>query len=80
MTNDFIITSIKRVILVGKNEYPDDKTVFHADLRSNELILHLNGEATVSFDGREFARATAVYTQDELNRQQTRDSRKRGKV
>lgn len=37
-------------------------------------------EVPLSVDGKEFARATASYTQDELNKRQTRDSRKRGKV
>lgn len=37
-------------------------------------------EVPLSVDGKEFARATASYTQEELNRQQSRNSRKRGKV
>ena len=37
-------------------------------------------EVPLTVDGKEFARATAVYTQDELNRRQTREERKRGKV
>ncbi len=36
-------------------------------------------EVPVMVDGREVARATASYTQDELNKQQTRDSRKQGR-
>ncbi len=36
-------------------------------------------EVPVMVDGREVARATATYTQDELNKQQTRDSRKQGR-
>lgn len=35
-------------------------------------------QVPVTVDGREFARATAAYTQEELNKRQTRDSRKRG--
>ena len=35
-------------------------------------------QVPVAVDGREFARATATYTQAELNKRQTRDSRKRG--
>ena len=35
-------------------------------------------EIAMTVDGREFARATATYTQEELNKRQTRDSRKRG--
>lgn len=37
-------------------------------------------EVPLSVDGKEFARATASYTQSELNRQQTRENRKKGKV
>ena len=34
----------------------------------------------MEIDGREFAKATATYTQDELDKRQTRESRKRGKA
>ena len=44
--------------------------------RSAEYVI----EVPLAVDGREFARATATYTQDELDKRQTRDSRKRGKV
>lgn len=54
MTSDFIITAIKRVILVGKNEYPEEKTAFLPDLRTNELILHMSGDGLVLFDGKEY--------------------------
>ena len=37
-------------------------------------------EVPVTVDGKEVARVTAPYTQAELNRRDTRDSRKRGKV
>ena len=37
-------------------------------------------EVPLSVDGKEFAKATATYTQDELNKRQTRESRKKGKV
>ena len=37
-------------------------------------------EVPLAVDGKEFARATATYTQDELNKRQTRDDRKRGKI
>ena len=37
-------------------------------------------EVPLSVDGKEFARATASYTQDELNKKQARDSRKHGKL
>lgn len=37
-------------------------------------------EVPLTVDGKEFARATASYTQNELNKRQARDSRKHGKV
>lgn len=37
-------------------------------------------EVPLTVDGKEFARATATYTQDEIERQQTRSNRKRGIV
>lgn len=37
-------------------------------------------EVPLTVDGKEFARATATYTQSELNRRQTRENRKKGKV
>lgn len=37
-------------------------------------------EVPLSVDGKEFARATASYTQSELDRKQTRDSRKHGRI
>ncbi|MBE6729762.1 MAG: helix-turn-helix domain-containing protein [Ruminococcaceae bacterium] len=52
MTEKFIITGIKRVILIDKNEYKDKITKFTTPLPSNELILHLSGESTVNFNGK----------------------------
>ena len=43
---------------------------------SGEYII----EVPVTIDGKEVARVSAPYTQAELNRRETRDSRKRGKV
>lgn len=37
-------------------------------------------EVPLSVDGKVFARATAVYTQEELNKRQNRENRKRGKI
>lgn len=51
---------------------------------SEDYSYSANGEYIIevplTVDGREFARATATYTQDELNRKQTRENRKKGKV
>ena len=49
MEFDFIITGIKRVILVGKEEYDEDRSVFSNNVNSNELIYNLSGEITVFF-------------------------------
>lgn len=51
MNQDFSITRIVRVILVGKNEYREKTTSFSNNLHHNELILHLSGHSTVSFNG-----------------------------
>ena len=51
MDNSFVITGIKRVILVGKDEYPEQLTSFKHDLKSNELIFNISGHYTVIFNG-----------------------------
>ncbi len=50
MNEQFVITGINRVILVGKNEYTQPKTTFTNPLSSNEIIYHFNGKATVYFN------------------------------
>ena len=50
MENDFVITKINRVIMVGKDEYPESKTSFFHDLKHNELIFHFSGQAMVYFN------------------------------
>ena len=45
-----VITEIKRVILVGKEEYRDVRTTFPHTLRSHELIFHFSGHSTIYFD------------------------------
>lgn len=52
MNENFIITKINRVILVGKDEYKGTKTSFSHELKSNELIFHFSGESTVHFNGK----------------------------
>ena len=54
METDFIVTDIKRVIMVGKDEYPEQITTFKHDLQSNELIFNFSGHSTVYFNGKEF--------------------------
>lgn len=52
MKQDFIITGIRRIVLVGKNEYPQSKITFTHHLNSNELIYHFGGKSTVCFNGK----------------------------
>lgn len=50
MEQNFRITEIKRVIMVGKDEYPEKMTSYGHTLNSNELIFHYSGQSTVYFD------------------------------
>lgn len=51
MEEKFVITDINRIVLVGKNEYQTNPTVFpFAKLYYHELIFHFSGEATVYFN------------------------------
>lgn len=52
MNQDFLITGIRRVIFVDKDEYPDPTIEFRSDLQSNELIFHFSGQSTVYFNGK----------------------------
>jgi len=49
MNNDFVITEIRRIIMVGKEEYPEPHSVFGNHLKNNELIYHFSGKASVHF-------------------------------
>lgn len=49
MENGFIITGINRIIMVGKDEYLEEKTSFSHNLHCNELIFHFSGYSTVFF-------------------------------
>ena len=52
MEQNFVITEINRVILVGKNEYSQRKTCFETELNCSELIYHLSGKAIIRFNGK----------------------------
>lgn len=52
MEPQFLITGIRRVIFVGKEEYPEPKVEFRNHLKSNELIFHLSGQELVHFNGK----------------------------
>ena len=45
-----MITEIKRIVIVGKNEYSEPMLSFGHTLNYNELIFHFSGHATVFFD------------------------------
>ena len=60
METDFIVTDIKRVIMVGKDEYPEQITTFKHDLQSNELIFNFSGHSTVYFNGKELDNASGT--------------------
>ena len=44
MDIDFTVTSIDHVIFVSKNEYPEERSRFPADLRCNEMVYDFSGE------------------------------------
>ena len=50
MEEKFVITEIKRVVMVGKNEYSSPMISFGHTVNHNELIFHFSGHATVYFD------------------------------
>ena len=50
MEEKFVITDISRVVMVGKDEYPERISRFSPRIGSNELIFHFSGQATVFFD------------------------------
>ena len=50
MKEKFVITEIKRIVMVGKNEYSTPMISFGHTLNYNELIFHFSGHATVYFD------------------------------
>ena len=53
MNNKFAIIDIKRVVLVGKDEYREQVISFTSNKTCcNELIFHLSGESTVFFNGK----------------------------
>ncbi|MBR2612083.1 MAG: helix-turn-helix transcriptional regulator [Clostridia bacterium] len=51
---DCIIQEISRVILVGKEEYPEQMTSFSPSLNYHELIFHFSGQTTHYFNDKKF--------------------------
>ena len=52
MEQDFLITAIHRIVLVGKYEYESMNLTFSSDLQSNEIVFHFSGYSTVEFNGK----------------------------
>ena len=50
MEQKFVITEIKRIVMVDKNEYSTPVISFGHTVNHNELIFHFSGHATVFFD------------------------------
>lgn len=57
------------------NAYGGEMSADYSYYRNADYTI----EVPLTVDGKEFARATATYTQSELDKQQARNSRKRGK-
>ncbi len=49
MEKNFVITKILRIVMVGKDAYPDGLASFSPHMRCNELIFHFSGQVTVFF-------------------------------
>lgn len=75
--------AVNKLVYVPQVKTPQLAYAYAGEL-SSEYSYSANGEYVIevplAVDGKEFARATATYTQDELNRKQTRENRKKGKV
>ena len=73
----------ENLVAIPKVATPDFSGGFNGEM-SDDYEYFRNAEYifTIPFDinGREFARATAKYSQEELDRRQTREDRKSGKV
>lgn len=71
------------IIAIPKVSIPNLATSYSGEM-SADYEYYRNAAYTVevplTVDGKEFARATATYTQDEIERQQSRNNRKRGIV
>ena len=50
MEEKFVITELRRVIMVGKDEYNEKLISFGHNIKSNELIFNFSGHSTVYFN------------------------------
>ena len=73
----------ERLVSIPQVATPDLAMSYSGEL-SSEYSYSRSADYTIevplAVDGREFAKATASYTQDELDRKNIRESRKHGKV
>ncbi len=73
----------ERMVSIPDIALPDLAMAYSGEMDA-DYDYYRNAEYTIEvsmpIDGREFARTTATYTQDELDRQQTRRSRRHGKA
>ena len=60
MEQNFIITKISRIIMVGDEEYPEKRTSFSHELKHQELIFALSGRGTVLFNGETLSTETGT--------------------
>lgn len=75
--------AVNELVYIPQVKTPQLAYAYAGEL-SEDYSYSANGEYIIEVplevDGKEFARATAKYSQDELNRRQTRENRKKGKV
>ena len=73
----------ERLVSIPSIATPDLAMAYSGEL-SSDYDYYRRADYTIevplTLDGKEVARATASYTQDELDKRQTRDDRKRGKI
>jgi hypothetical protein len=73
----------ERLVSIPSVATPDLAMAYSGEL-SSDYDYYRNTEFTIevplTVDGKEFARATASYTQDELEKRQTRTDRKHGRI
>lgn len=50
MKQNFVVTEIERVALVGKGEYPEQHISFSNNIWCNELTFRCSGQSTIFFD------------------------------
>lgn len=79
----FVRRASQKLVSIPNMEMPNLALAYSGELSSDynysrnaEYII----EVPLTLDGREVAKATARYDEEELNRRQRRDNRKHGKI